>query len=292
MSEQTSQIHQMKPYLIIASVLFVIMVAVLFWPSDDSEQDASSINDSQVPVVEQDPPSQDEGITDMVEPDVFKAPPMPSPVEITGDMEVEEFEAVEVPVEVPIDTSDATVKSDLMSITSTELIGLMLVNERLLEKFVINVNNLANQELSLKDSLVVAPTQEFGTFEQGGRTYIDNSSFQRYSPYVDMLESVDTERLLEIFDKYRPKIEEKFAEISRPNQAFDDALLDSINLLLDTPMIPVPIEVYSESVMYKFKDERIEALAEPQKQLLRTGPQNMRRIKDVLRDLKKALESR
>lgn len=292
MSEQTSQIQQMKPYLIIASVLFVILVAVLFWPSNDSEQDASSIDDSQAPVVEQDAPSQDEGITDMVEPDVFKAPPMPSPVEITGDMEVEEFEAVEVPVEVPIDTSDATVKSDLMSIASTELIGLMLVNERLLEKFVINVNNLANQELSLKDSLVVAPTQKFDTFEQGGRTYIDNSSFQRYSAYVDMLESVDTERLLEIFDKYRPKIEEKFSEISRPNQDFDEALLDSINLLLDTPMIPIPIEVYSESVMYKFKDERIEALAEPQKQLLRTGPENMRRIKDVLRDLKKALESR
>ncbi len=292
MAEPTSQVHQMKPYLIIASVLFVILVAVLFWPSNDSEQEVSSVSDSQVPVVQQEETSEESGITDMVEPDVFEAPPMPSPVEITEDMEVEEFEAVEVPVEVPIDTSDASVKSELMTIASTELVGLMLVNERILEKFVINVHNLANQELSLKDSLVVAPAQDFNTFEQGDRTFIDNSSFQRYSPYVDMLESVNTERLLEVFETYKPTIEEKFAEISRPNQSFDSALLDAINLLLDTPMVPVPIEVYSESVVYKFKDDRIEALAEPQKQLLRTGPENMRRIKDVLRELKEALEDR
>jgi hypothetical protein len=42
--------------------------------------------------------------------------------------------------------------------------------------------------------------------------------------------------------------------------------------------------------MYKFKDERLESLSGPQKQLLRTGPENMRRIKEVLRKLKTALE--
>lgn len=294
MSEQTSQIQQMKPYLIIASVLFVLMVAILFWPSNDANESSTSNNTIEpvpAPTTEIQP-EQEEGITDMVEPDVFQAPPVPSPVEITSNMEVEEFVAVEVPVEVEIDTSDATIKSALMSIASSELLGQILVNDRLLEKFVINVHNLANEDMSPKDSLVTPPSGKFNTFEQADRQWIDNASFQRYNIYVEILESFDTEELISVFETYQPRIKEKFSEISRPNQSFDQALLDAINLLLDTPQVPVPIEVYSESVVYKFKDQRLESLAGPQKQLLRTGPENMRKIKDVLRDLKEALLDR
>jgi hypothetical protein len=66
--------------------------------------------------------------------------------------------------------------------------------------------------------------------------------------------------------------------------------LTAIDELLDTPIVPLPIEVYSDSVMFKFKDEQIEALSGPQKQLIRTGPENTRRIKDILRDLQDALQ--
>ena len=283
----------MKPYLILAGVLFVVMVAVLFWPSKDNPEAQPQAVSSPVAVettqVEAEP---EQGITDMVKPDVFVAPPTPSPVEIEPDMEINEFEAEEVPVVIPVDTSDATVKSELMNIASSQLLGRLLVNERLIEKFVINVHNLANADLSPKDSLVVPPEQTFNTFEQADRVYIDSASFQRYNMYVDVIESIDIDDLVGLFDMYETQITQRFGEISRPNQSFDDALLDAIDLLLDTPQVPVPIEVYSESVVYKFKDPRIEALAGPQKQLLRMGPQNMRRLKDVLREIKDAFESR
>jgi hypothetical protein len=41
--------------------------------------------------------------------------------------------------------------------------------------------------------------------------------------------------------------------------------------------------------MYKFADRQLESLTAPQKQLLRTGPENMRRIKAKLRELKETL---
>ncbi|MGJ8674717.1 MAG: DUF3014 domain-containing protein, partial [Pseudoalteromonas sp.] len=78
--------------------------------------------------------------------------------------------------------------------------------------------------------------------------------------------------------------------ISAPNTTFDAALLKAIDELLDTPIVPLPIEVYSDSVMFKFKDEKLESLSAPQKQLIRTGPENTRRIKDVLRNLQDALK--
>jgi hypothetical protein len=41
--------------------------------------------------------------------------------------------------------------------------------------------------------------------------------------------------------------------------------------------------------MYKFADRQLESLTTPQKQLLRTGPENMRRIKAKLREIKDSI---
>lgn len=65
----------------------------------------------------------------------------------------------------------------------------------------------------------------------------------------------------------------------------------AIDELLDTPEVPVPVEVYTDSVAYKYADSRLENLNEPQKQLLRTGPDNMRRIKAKLRELKTLIQA-
>jgi hypothetical protein len=291
MSNEPSQIQQMKPYMIVAGLLLVILLAVLFWPtSDDSEaQQATAVT----PVVNPAPIIDSAaGIDDMVKPDVFEAPPRPIEVEISPSMEVNEFNAQEVEVDIPVGISDAVVKASLMAVASSPTFAKLLVNERLIEKFVINVNNLANAELSPKDALVVPPTLPFKTYKQADRVWIDNTSFQRYNTYVDALESVDIEDLLAVFDSYEANLKEKYAEISRPGQNFDSALLNAINTLLDTPQVPVPIEVYSDSVMFKFKDVRLEKLSGPQKQLLRTGPENMRRLKDILHLVKKTLKER
>lgn len=292
MSTEPSQMQQMKPYIMIAGVVLIILLIVIFWPSQESADDDGQnalIANEQTNIVQEDANA---GIDDMVAPDVFEAPPKPIAVDLSSDMEVTEFEADEIIVDLPLEISDASVKSALMMVASSPTFAKLLVNERLIEKFVINVHNLSGNQLSPKDSLVVVPEQKFKTYDQADRVWIDNSSFQRYNTYVDALESVDTDDLLAVFSTYESNIKEKFAEISRPGQSFDSALIDAINTLLDTPRVPVPIEIYSESVMYKFKDPQLEALSGPQKQLIRTGPENMRRIKSVLRSVKEALEER
>jgi len=289
MSNEASQLQQMKPYLIAAAVLLIILLVVIFWPSKTPIE----TSEVPVPIVEPSVETEEElGITDMVEPDVFQPVRQPSAVTVSSDMEVEEFEAEDVSVDIPLDATDAGVKSALLAVANSPVFGQYLVNEALIQKFVINVSNLAEQKLSPKDSLVVPPEESFKTYTQADRVWIDRNSFKRYTPYVDVLASLNTDELLTVYDNYKPVIVEKFSEISRPGANFDDTLMRAIDELLDTPQVPVPIEVYSESVMYKFKDPQLEALSGPQKQLLRAGPENMRRIKDILRDLKDALEQR
>jgi hypothetical protein len=129
-------------------------------------------------------------------------------------------------------------------------------------------------------------------YSQAGKQWIDAASYKRYTPYVNMLESFDNEGLLNVYAMYKDDIQAKYAEIGDPDKDFNTVLLDAIDQLLDTPEVPVPVEVYTDSVAYKYADERLENLNEPQKQLLRTGPDNMRRIKAKLRELKALVEER
>lgn len=289
MSEDKSQVKQMKPYIIIAGVLFVLLIVLVMWPSSE---DSSSLP---APVSELESPAMSEEMQDAdSEPGVFEPPQMPTEV-IIGDENdtVLTLEPVLNEISsISLDVSDAAVKAAIVQAIRSPQISKFLVNESLLQKFVISANNLANQEITIRDNLLTPPEGDFGVYQQADKIWIDRTSFQRFTPYIDAIESVDTEQLLSAYESYRPTLTEKFAEISRPGEQLDQIVIRAIDELLNTPLVPVPIEVMSETVMYKFADPKLEALSGPQKQMIRMGPDNVRRFKEVLREVQAELESR
>jgi hypothetical protein len=191
----------------------------------------------------------------------------------------------------PLDISDGAVKTALLALSQAPDFARLLVDEDLLSRFVVFTENLANQELADNHHLLRTPENSFRVYRQAGKEWIDSASYQRYSTYVEVLDSIEAVKLLELYEIYKPTISEIYAEIGDPDENFDYRLLDAIDHLLDTPEIPVPVEVYTDSVMYKFRIDQVEDLTAPQKQLLRTGPENMRLIKAKLREIKSLLDS-
>ena len=296
MPKQETQLQQMKPYLIVAGILFVVVIALFFWPTNEQGPSAPVIEPIPVITTPEASAEQTEIESEVPEPETYTPLPELQEVVIGDTEEVSPSDTVEPITELEIETqvldiSDNAVRLALQrAIANTKLLSL-LVNDDLLQKFVINVNNLANQESSPRNELVTAPQNGFSIYRQAQSSFIEPDSFRRFAPYVDILESMDVDAMIALLGQYRGDIEQRYAEISRPNASFDEALIEAIDTLLDTPEVPLPIEVYSDSVAYKFKDPRLEALPAPQKQLLRTGKDNMRRIKAVLRELKDALEA-
>jgi hypothetical protein len=260
------------PHITIGVIFLLIVVVVYLWPSELPDE------------------------PDIVAPEiVVSAAPEPIPTEILEpEPEPEEPEPVlqepePIPEPEPLDVSDGTVKTKLLQLSDYDSFARLLINDQVLQRFVIMTTSLANEEVSANNQVLVAPEKPFRIFQQAEKEWIDPASYKRYTPYVDVLESVETQSLLELYAEYKPAIEEIFAEISDPSDDFNEMLVTAIDLLLDTPEVPVPVEVYSDSVMYKFSDSQLESLSAPQKQLLRTGPENMRRIKAKLRELKSEL---
>ena len=281
---ESSEKRTLVPHFLIVGAIIVIILAVVFWPS---KKEDPVIPEPEVvqPEVEQPPVEQEE-------PEVFETKPAPPPVELEESDDIEPLPEPVEPEPEPLDVSDVGIKSSLLEIStsSDETVNRILVNEGLLQRFVVSVTNLANDEMAPNHQLLTPPEQPFRVYSQAGKQWIDAASYKRYTPYVDMLESFDSEALLGLYAIYKEEIQAKYAEIGDPDRDFDEVLQEAFDQLLDTPEVPVPVEVYTDSVMYKYTDPRLESLNEPQKQLLRTGPDNMRRIKAKLREMKVLLE--
>jgi hypothetical protein len=281
---ESSEKKSLAPHFVIVGIVLIVILAVVFWPSDDKPE---VVEAPEPEVVEpQAPPA--------IEPEVFETQPVAPTVELEEKEVVEPLPEVVEEKPEPLDVSDPAIKSSLLenSTADESSVNRMLVNEGLLQRFVVSVTNLANDEMAPNHQLLTPPEQNFRVYSQAGKQWIDAASYKRYTPYVNMLESFDNEGLLNVYAMYKDDIQAKYAEIGDPDRDFNTVLLDAIEQLLDTPEVPVPVEVYTDSVAYKYADERLENLNEPQKQLLRTGPDNMRRIKAKLRELKALVEER
>lgn len=276
MTEETKK--SLLPHFIIGGIVLVVVLAVFLWPQTEPTEPPVP----KIPLV--DPIAPEPLIAPepkIVEPEPYVPTPEPVEAEPEPIVEVQEPE--------PVDISDGAVKTKLLTLSEFEDFARFLLNESLLQRFVIMTNSLADENLSPNHNVLANPEKPFRTYQQADKNWIDPASYKRYTPYVDVFESIQTESLIQLYQEYKPTIEDIFAEISNPNDSFEEKLIEAFDILLDTPEVPVPVEVYTDSVMFKFADEQLENLSAPQKQLLRTGPENMRRIKAKLREIKQRL---
>ena len=125
--------------------------------------------------------------------------------------------------------------------------------------------------------------------ERGGNPYLDPRSYDRYTAIADAIASVDPAGAARLYATLKPRIEEAHRELGSPDPSFDRTLERAIVALLDTPILDGPVRLKPKGIGYAFADERVEHLTGAQKHLLRTGPRNVRIIKERLRDIGIAL---
>jgi|TARA_B110000240_G_C13487629_1_gene448171 hypothetical protein len=272
MGEESNK--SLVPHFTIGAIILAIVLAVVFWPNEPEPKPIIIVPDMTV-------------IKPTIEPVWEEQPTVLIPELVEKQTEPEIIPEPE-PEPEALDTSDGTVKTKLLGLSDYDAFARLLINEALLERFVIMTNSLADEELAANNRVLVQPKKSFRTYRQADKEWIDPASYKRYAPYVEVFESLETESLLKLYQEYKPAIEEIFAEIGSPYDRFDEKLEEAIDVLLDTPEVPVPVEVFTDSVMYQFADRQLESLTAPQKQLLRTGPENMRRIKAKLREIKES----
>ena len=218
---------------------------------------------------------------------------MPEPEPEPQFVEVPQVIEEEPPFILPLlDASDALVRDALVSLSRHEGLHRWLAADDLVRKFVGFTHGVSEGGVVRSAVQVLAPRTGFSAIRIADNEYMLNTaSYARYDTITSIIDSVDADALVDFYVLITPLVDQAYRELGMPDSDFDRVLFAAIGLLLETPVVEGEIALRRPVVMYEFEDENLESLQPAQKQLLRMGPSNTKRIKSKLSEVARALRS-
>ena len=254
----------------------IIIVAVLFKAQNQPEYDPELIAIPDEPVAEvliQAPVVPEAVIPEAVEPE-------PEP----------QTSSVSTPPPLPkLDNSDDFIRERLLLISNKPEFAKWVKTDDLLRRTASYADGLSNGVLLSKIFPLSAPEGKFATHSSDGTIWLNAGNYERYDRTINTLISLPMDSMAKMFHFTRPLLENAFSEMGYNPRQMDGIILQAIDVILATPIVAEPIRLTRDSVVYKFADPALESLLPLQKQLLRTGPENTKRIQQQAKALREAL---
>lgn len=186
--------------------------------------------------------------------------------------------------------SDASVMQELLAIPGAQGLRDLLVQQAIIPNIVATVDALPRQTFGSSRIMPLrTPSGAFVVDQGNGQSVIGAQNYQRYAPYMQVLESMDAKTLVAWYVHNYALFQQAYRELGYPKAYFNDRLVATIDNLLATPQPQQPIQVKKSGAFYVFADAQLESLSSGQKMLLHTGPQNEAKIKAKLRDARAML---
>jgi hypothetical protein len=287
---------------LIAGVLIVALLAVLYLKRPDSEPPPEDLPDA--------PETESAGAGEAPAPAIRYPLPEPAPQARapeadsavprpeTEQLATEQLETEQVeqgvdtgPPPLPtLDDSDERFKQALFEVAPASGIISLFKMDRMIRRFVVTVDNLPREKQLRPRYSVAEPTAGRLIVErEGDALYLSSDNFARYEPFIQLVEAVDTDRLVTMYLRFYPLIQRAYQDLGYPSNWFNDRLIDVIDHLLTAPDVTGRIRLVRPHVLYKYADPELEAQSAGHKVLIRMGPENASRLKARLRDVRRAL---
>ena len=199
--------------------------------------------------------------------------------------------------------SDPAALESLSDMVGPEAVAQYVAQEAVISRFVATVDALSGRQVPPVIQSVQGPGGDFQAtadeqpdsiiLDEVGdpipQYVVDPVNYQRYTPYVEMLEAVDAQQAVAEFRSNQPLFEEAFAQLGYKDGDFEQRLRAVIDELLATPEVSPPVRLIKPEAYYLFADKDLESLSAGQKMLIRMGPENAARVKSKLTEIRAAL---
>lgn len=223
--------------------------------------------------------------------------PISAPLNIEPEIEEQDESVDEVikqeRVLPTLQESDQWLAEKLPTITWRKELLKLVIDDDMIRRLVVFTDNFAQGVLAYEHSPLIKPNAAFSAKEinENGQVVIkwDETSSRRFSLYVDLLRSVDSDTLVSWYYELKPLVDEAYRELGYPNEDFTDILQEAMTKVLDMDIPKERLELTRSSVMYQFKNEEIEKLDDAEKLMLRLGKDNLLVIKSVLLEISEKL---
>lgn len=199
----------------------------------------------------------------------------------------------------PLDESDAVVRSEVLAVLPPPVEGSVapsastlmswLDGDDLIRRFAVLADNAAKGGYPWRQLAFLAPQERLPVIADDERIQLDPNGYGRFDAFVDAALLVPPSTAATLLTRYSPLLQEALGELGEGERDPGAIVLAAIDQALATPVIEGPIELVQPKVFYEFADPEIEGLPPLQKQLVRMGPDNVRRLKAHLTEVRAAL---
>jgi len=279
--EDQTQTGKQTPWGVIAAIIAVVIAASI-WLYNSSTSDETPLEIIAPPIAVVEPELTPELVP---EPELEEVAPPSEPEPV--------IEEVPAPVLPSLDESDAWIQEKLPSFTWRKELLKLVINQDMIRRFVVFTDNFSQGNLAYEHSPLIKPSTKFSANEikNGAMSewQWDEPATRRFTLYVDLLRSFDSETLVQWYFEMKPLIDQAYAELGYPDDDFTDVLHDAISKVLDMEIPKESLDLVRPSVMFRYKDAKVEALDDSDKLLLRLGKENLLVIKSVLLEINERL---
>jgi hypothetical protein len=189
-----------------------------------------------------------------------------------------------------IQNSDHSFAEELVALLGKKRFEAIFDPEDMIRHIVLTIEDATNKKQQLQYLPVKSPEGKFLVKRLGPDLIIDPKNYKRYSPYVDLLQHVDVNKLVALYRHFYPLFQSAYVDLSAQG-FFNDRLIAVIDTIVATPESKEPIKLVQPIFYYKFADDSLESLSSVQKFVLRMGPTNAEIVKTKLREIRLLLTS-
>ena len=211
--------------------------------------------------------------------------PQPATVQAPPPRTVSPPEPVDPePVGLPsLDESDPSIRDLVSALSSHPGFAAWLVNDGLIRRFVVTVDNVADGRNPSQHVPFMKPERRFGVSGVEPNVRVDPRSYRRYDTHAQIIDSLDTSGVAELYQRLEPLMTQAYDELGSPDTRFRSTFERAISHLLEVPVVEGPPVVMMGAAFYEYTDERLDSLTPVQKQFLGMGPDNVRTVQAKMR---------
>jgi hypothetical protein len=185
--------------------------------------------------------------------------------------------------------SDEPIRDAATTLIDRALLERLFNTVNIVRRVVVTIEDLPRKKMGQRYSLAKPVAGQFTVAGKGEDASIHPSNYRRYTPYVQLTEAVDTQKLVAVYTYFYPLFQQEYKNLGYPKKYFNDRVFETIDDLLAAPEIKATIMLAQPKVLYEYADPNLEALSAGQKIMIRIGPDNAARVKAKLREIRREL---
>jgi hypothetical protein len=189
----------------------------------------------------------------------------------------------------PVDKSDGPILEALMGNFRADGLASFINMQDYVRRLVITVDNLPRDLVPSQMSMVQRIPGLMDVDQSGDIVTLSSRNYARYDPFVSFASSLDPRLMVNLYLRFYPLLDQTYKEVGHPTGRFHDRMIVAIDDLLAAPVPNGPVELIQPKILYRFVDPELQKLSAGQKIMIRVGPDNAGKLKQVLRRLRREL---